>query len=60
MNETKPAEYDKLKARLEDLIEERDFVLSSSGVHLQGGIVEKYEQEIKNLEQKLNLLKTDT
>ncbi len=43
----------KLNERLEDLLEERDFVLSPSVVHLSAGIVKKYEWEIHNLEEKI-------
>lgn len=51
--ETLEHEIKKLEARLEDLEEERRFVLMSTGVHLPVGTVEKYEVEVESLRGKI-------
>ncbi len=52
-------ELNKLMSHLEDLKEERNFVLGSTGVHLSAGVTNKYEKEIKNLEKKIEILRSE-
>jgi hypothetical protein len=52
-----PAEVDtylsKLKADLEEVEEERMYVLSQTGLHVSAGAVKKYETEINGLKAKI-------
>lgn len=57
--ETLRAELKKLEARLEDLEEERHFVLMSTGVHLPVGTIEKYEVELGSLRVKIEEMKKE-
>lgn len=43
----------KLRADLEDVEEERMFVLSQTGLHVSAGAVTKYETEVNNLRTKI-------
>lgn len=47
-----------LKEYLQEIEEERRFVLHQTGIHLPGATVNKYEAEIKEINQNINVLKT--
>jgi bacterioferritin-associated ferredoxin len=51
----------KLKENLEEVLEERTFVLSQTGLYTQGRTVKEYEDEINNLKKEIeeieNILK---
>ncbi|NYE56754.1 hypothetical protein [Carboxydothermus ferrireducens] len=46
-------ELKKLKETLEEVEEEKFFVLGQSGFHVSGGKVKQYEQEISELQAKI-------
>lgn len=47
-----------LKDYLEEVEEERRFVLHQTGIHLPGATVNKYEAEIKEINQNINVVIT--
>ena len=47
----------KLRADLEDVKEERMFVLSQTGLHVSAGAVKKYETEVNDLRTKIEEVK---
>lgn len=46
----------RLKENLEDIEEERSFVLGQRGIHLSSSVVEKYQIEINDLKESINEL----
>ena len=48
----------KLQDDLEDIQEERKFVLGQTGIHLPGATVQKFEAEISELEKKIAAVKS--
>jgi len=46
----------RLKEYLEDIEEERSFVLGQRGIHLSSSVVEKYQIEINDLNESINEL----
>jgi len=49
----------KLRADLEDVEEERMFVLSQTGLHVSAGAVKKYETEVNDLRTKIEEVEQD-
>lgn len=49
----------KLSEELEELEEERSFVLNQTGIHLPGHVVKKYESEIIALKQSIAEIKAE-
>jgi propanediol utilization protein len=46
----------RLKENLEDIEEERGFILGQRGIHLSSSVVEKYQIEINDLNESINEL----
>lgn len=44
----------RLKENLEDIEEERSFVLGQRGIHLSSSLVEKYQIEINDINESIN------
>jgi len=49
----------RLSEELEELVEERDFVLKQTGLHLPGHTVKKYESDLTNLQKSVSEVKTE-
>jgi len=49
----------RLSEELEELEEERDFVLKQTGLHLPGHTVKKYESDSTNLQKSVSEVKTE-